>query len=74
VAEDHQTRNAMVLVKKNAAVMVKDQEMNERLFPEAIRLIHDRDALRSMSENISRLALPDATSDIVDLIVQIAHS
>jgi UDP-N-acetylglucosamine--N-acetylmuramyl-(pentapeptide) pyrophosphoryl-undecaprenol N-acetylglucosamine transferase len=74
VAEDHQTRNAMALVKKNAAVMLNDHEINEKLFPEAIRLIHDRDALRSMSDHISRLALPDATSDIVDLIVKIAHS
>lgn len=74
VAEDHQTHNAMVLVRKNAAVMVKDHEMNERLFPEAIRLIHDRDALRALSENISRMALPEATSDIVNLIVEIAHT
>jgi UDP-N-acetylglucosamine--N-acetylmuramyl-(pentapeptide) pyrophosphoryl-undecaprenol N-acetylglucosamine transferase len=74
VAEDHQTHNALVLVKKNAAVMVKDLEMKERLFPEAIRLIRDRDALMAMSENINSLALPDATSDITDLIVEIAHS
>jgi UDP-N-acetylglucosamine--N-acetylmuramyl-(pentapeptide) pyrophosphoryl-undecaprenol N-acetylglucosamine transferase len=73
VAEDHQTRNAMVLVNKNAAVMVKDHEMKTRLFPEAIRLVHDPESLRSMSGNISRLALPDATSAIVDLIIEISR-
>ncbi len=66
VAEDHQTRNAMALVRKEAAILVKDSDIGEKLFPEVIRLMNDEPGLAKLSENIRRMALPDATSRIVD--------
>ncbi len=66
VAEDHQTKNAMALVEKNAAVMVPDSEINEKLFPEAIRVIQDEKLCQELSAKIKTLAKPDATKNIVD--------
>ena len=66
VAEDHQTKNAMALVEKNAAVMVTDNEINEKLFPEAVRVISDKKKCKALSEKIKTLAKPDATKDIVN--------
>ena len=60
VAEDHQTHNAMALVNKDAAMIVKDAEAEEKLFPEALSALHDEKRLSTMRENIARLALPDA--------------
>ncbi|MDX2196135.1 MAG: undecaprenyldiphospho-muramoylpentapeptide beta-N-acetylglucosaminyltransferase [Cytophagales bacterium] len=69
VSEDHQTKNAMALVSKNAALMVKDFEAQHVLADEAISLLHN-DTLRSaMKENIYALAKPNATQNIVNEIV-----
>lgn len=66
VAEDHQTKNAMALVKKGAAQMIPDHDAAEQLFPEAFRIIRDPEKCRQLSHNISKLAKPDATRRIVD--------
>ncbi len=68
VAEDHQTRNAMALATKDAAVMVRDAEATVKLVDEALRLMDDNDRRTSLSANILRLAKPEATKDIVDEI------
>jgi UDP-N-acetylglucosamine--N-acetylmuramyl-(pentapeptide) pyrophosphoryl-undecaprenol N-acetylglucosamine transferase len=71
VAEDHQTKNAMALVEKDAAIMIRDNEINERLIPEAIQLISDKQKCSRLSEQIKMLAKPNATKDIVDEVEKI---
>ena len=68
VAEDHQTKNAMALVEKDAAVMVTDKEARAKLVDEALRLLFDEHRAKKLSENISALARPAATEDIVNEI------
>ncbi len=66
VSEDHQTKNAMALVEKDAALMVHDKEINEKLFPLAFEVVNDKKRCKTFSEKIKELAKPDATSQIVD--------
>ena len=68
VAEDHQTKNAEALLKKNAAALITDPNAEKDLFPQALQIIHDDKRLKELSENILKLALPDAASKIVDEI------
>lgn len=70
VAEDHQTKNAMALVKKDAALMVKDSEAVEKLIPEAIRLLKSEEEKEKMNINIKALAHPDASRDIANAIIK----
>ncbi len=70
VAEDHQTKNAMSIVKKDAAVMIKESELDT--FREIFAgLVEDKVKRDSLSANIKSLALPDATEQIVDEIEKI---
>ncbi len=73
VAEDHQTKNAMALVDKNAAVLVKDADAKEALIPTALDLLADTSRQAELSKQIETLGRPNATSDIVDVIEQIAN-
>ena len=66
VAEDHQTHNAMALVRKDAAMLVKDADAPKTLMQIAIRLASDQERIRSMQENIAKLALVDAAQTIAD--------
>lgn len=66
VAEDHQTKNAKALADKGAAVLIPDKDIDEKLLPVAIRLINDEESCRNLSENIKKLARPNATRQIVD--------
>lgn len=66
VAEDHQTHNAMALVRKDAAILVKDSEAQEKLLPAAIELLADPERVRSMQENIAKLAKTDAAMTIAE--------
>ena len=67
VAEDHQTKNAKSIVDKNGAILVKETELDT--FPEVVKmLLQDQEKQHKLSENIKRLALPNATSDIVNEI------
>ena len=72
VTEDHQTHNAMALVKKDAALLVKDAEAPERLMEEACRLVNDVQACSRMEKNISGMARRDAAGEIVKQIYSIA--
>ncbi|MCL2649484.1 MAG: undecaprenyldiphospho-muramoylpentapeptide beta-N-acetylglucosaminyltransferase [Candidatus Azobacteroides sp.] len=71
VAEDHQTKNALALVNKNAAVMIADKDAGNQLVDKALELIHNEAELQSLSANILKLALPDAANSIVDEIEKI---
>ena len=66
VAEDHQTKNAMALVEKDAAVMIPDGEIDKKLFPEAVQVISDENRCQRLSEKIKTLAKPKATENIVN--------
>ena len=66
VAEDHQTHNAMALVRKDAAMLVKDAEAPEKLLAAAISLVNDNERLEAMQKNIAKLALTNAAGDIAE--------
>ena len=66
VAEDHQTHNAMALVRKEAAEIVKDAEAREKLMPLAMDLIHNAKRLDAIGKNALKMALPNAAAIIVD--------
>ena len=72
VAEDHQTHNAMALVNKDAAVLVRDAEATELLIPTAIALINDKERLASLHAHISRLAQPDSAKRIAEEVMLLA--
>ena len=71
VAEDHQTKNARALEAKGAAVVVPDAEARTRAMARAMELLADGEALRRMSENLEKLARPDAAVRIVDEIEKV---
>ena len=70
VAEDHQTKNAMALVQKDAAILVSDKEAPERLVKRALTTIHNSARLAELSRNISLLAQTNSAERIVDEIVK----
>jgi UDP-N-acetylglucosamine--N-acetylmuramyl-(pentapeptide) pyrophosphoryl-undecaprenol N-acetylglucosamine transferase len=74
VAEDHQTKNALALVRKDAAVIISDADAPAKLFATALSLVHDDDQLKAMSINIGRLAQRDSAKRIVDEIEKILIS
>ena len=67
-AEDHQTKNAMSLVEKDAAMMVKNSETEEKLLPTVFELLKDEEKICKMQENIAKFAKPNAAEDIVNEI------
>jgi len=71
VAEDHQTKNAMSLVNKNAAVLVKDSEAANILVPEVLSLIENQALMNELSENIGKLAKPNAAVSIREEVMKI---
>ena len=73
VAEDHQTKNAMALVNKGAAVLVKDVEASEKLVPTALNLVADTSRLNLLRKNILTMALPDSASIIADEVIRLAE-
>lgn len=72
VAEDHQTKNAMALVNKNAAILIKDSEAENKLFDTAVNTVNNGELLQSLSENISHLAQHDSAKRIAEKIFEIA--
>lgn len=68
VAEDHQTKNAMALVEKNAALLVKDKEARGKLVPELLGLIKDDVQQEQLSKNIKLKAIANADERIVNVI------
>ncbi|MBP5995460.1 MAG: undecaprenyldiphospho-muramoylpentapeptide beta-N-acetylglucosaminyltransferase [Crocinitomicaceae bacterium] len=66
VAEDHQTKNAMALVKEDAAVLVRDAQSKETLVPIAIELLNNPGSCEQLAKSIRQLAKPNACMEIVD--------
>ena len=73
VAEDHQTHNAMALVRKDAAILVKDAEAADRLVTEALALIGDEKRLASLRNNILTLAQRDSARRIAEEVMKLAR-
>ncbi|WP_226390725.1 undecaprenyldiphospho-muramoylpentapeptide beta-N-acetylglucosaminyltransferase [Penaeicola halotolerans] len=72
VAEDHQTKNAMALVSKEAALMVADAKASEDLIPQVLSLVNDKVLQEQLINNIKVFAKPNAASDIADEILRLA--
>ncbi|WEK68760.1 MAG: undecaprenyldiphospho-muramoylpentapeptide beta-N-acetylglucosaminyltransferase [Candidatus Chryseobacterium colombiense] len=70
-AEDHQTINAMNLVEKNAARMVKDSEMQEKFWNTLSEICENENIRKEMSENLKYFAKPNAAKEIVDEIFKV---
>lgn len=73
VAEDHQTKNAMALVDKNAAIMIKDTEAISQLLAKALQVVKDDNTLNTLSANIKTMAHPDAADHIVNEIEKLVN-
>ena len=73
VAEDHQTHNAMALVRKDAAILVKDVDAKNMLITTALALINSEEQLESLHRNILTLALPDSARLIAEEVMKLAQ-
>ena len=71
VAEDHQTKNALALVNKDAALYVKDAEAQEKLLDTALETVADDELLKQLSINIAKLALPDSARLIAEEVLKL---
>lgn len=71
VAEDHQTKNALALVNKEAALYVKDVEAVEKLLPTTLNVVRDDEQLKKLRTNILKLALPDAAEKIAREVLKL---
>ena len=72
VAEDHQTQNALALVRRDAALYVKDVEAKEQLVELAIETVKDNDKLQALNRNILEMALPDSAVIIAKEVLRLA--
>ena len=73
VSEDHQTKNAMALVDKNAALLVRDADARMVLVDEALKLIIDSNRCQQFSRAIKTLEKPNAVAEIVDMCEKIVN-
>jgi len=74
VAEDHQTKNAMALVNKEAALCVKDAEAADKLIPLALDAVKDDARLQSLSANVLKMGLPDSARIIAEEVLKLAKA
>ena len=71
VAEDHQTHNAMALVRKDAAMIVKDADAMEKMIPTALELLKDTEKIKTLEDNAGKMALPDAATKIAEEVYKL---
>ncbi|MCK8621863.1 undecaprenyldiphospho-muramoylpentapeptide beta-N-acetylglucosaminyltransferase [Prevotella sp. E13-27] len=74
VAEDHQTKNAMALVNRGAALFVSDADAPEKLISLAIATVDDEEKLKSLSENALKMALPNSAEIIAKEVIKLAYN
>ena len=72
VAEDHQTKNALALVDKEAALYIKDSDAERRLIHLAIETVQNKEKLKNLSKNIKTMAYPDAAKTIAEEVYKLA--
>jgi len=73
VTEDHQTKNVMALVSKEAAILVKDSEADEQLIPTILNLLNNEEQKEILSKNFKQLAKPNAAEDIAKIVTKVAQ-
>jgi UDP-N-acetylglucosamine--N-acetylmuramyl-(pentapeptide) pyrophosphoryl-undecaprenol N-acetylglucosamine transferase len=73
VAEDHQTRNAMSLVEKSAAICLADNEAVQKMISVALELLKDKERMKRMSENILSLVIEDSAGKIAEEILHLMN-
>jgi UDP-N-acetylglucosamine--N-acetylmuramyl-(pentapeptide) pyrophosphoryl-undecaprenol N-acetylglucosamine transferase len=73
VAEDHQTKNAMALVHKEAAILVKDSDAAKELVPKALSLLKDASSIVQLSENIKKLGKLNADVQIAEEVYKLVN-
>lgn len=74
VAEDHQTKNALALVNKEAALFVKDSEAVDTLLKVAVNIVNQPEKLKSLSANIKKMALPNSADIIAKEVIKLTES
>ena len=74
VAEDHQTKNALALVQENAAVFVADRDAEAKLVDKALELLNDKETQKKLSDNIGKMAMPDADEVIAAEVMKMVNS
>ena len=72
VAEDHQTKNAMSLVKYDAALLVKDNEVEKELLPTILKVFENSSLKTDLEQNILKLAKPQAAVDVAKKVMEVA--
>ena len=73
VAEDHQTHNAMALVNRDAALLVRDAEAREQLIPTALTLATDDPTLKRLGDNAAAMGLPDSAQVIAQEVIKLTN-
>jgi UDP-N-acetylglucosamine--N-acetylmuramyl-(pentapeptide) pyrophosphoryl-undecaprenol N-acetylglucosamine transferase len=73
VAEDHQTKNALALANRDAALYVRDADAPDTLLQLAVETVADEAKLRSLSENVLKMALPDSANIIAKEVIKLAE-
>ena len=73
VAEDHQTHNAMALVNKDAAILVRDEDAAETIIPLALDTVADTERLQQLSQNAAAMALRDSAHIIAQEVIKLAQ-
>lgn len=73
VAEDHQTKNALALANRDAAIYVKDADAPATLLRLAIDTVNDESKLQTLSENVLKLALPNSAEIIAKEVIKLAQ-
>jgi UDP-N-acetylglucosamine--N-acetylmuramyl-(pentapeptide) pyrophosphoryl-undecaprenol N-acetylglucosamine transferase len=68
VSEDHQTKNALALTEKDAAVLIKDSEAATTLVNKVVEILYNKNSLKALGEKIGSLARPNALKEIVNTI------
>jgi UDP-N-acetylglucosamine--N-acetylmuramyl-(pentapeptide) pyrophosphoryl-undecaprenol N-acetylglucosamine transferase len=71
VAEDHQTKNARAIVEKNGAILIKENELDEKFKTIFSDLMTNENLQQALRQNIKKLAKPNATKDIVEEITKL---
>jgi UDP-N-acetylglucosamine--N-acetylmuramyl-(pentapeptide) pyrophosphoryl-undecaprenol N-acetylglucosamine transferase len=71
VAEDHQTKNAMALVKNGAAILINDRSAEDTLVKEALALLNNKEQSEKLSENLGKMALPEADEIIANEVLKL---
>ena len=74
VSEDHQTKNAMALVDKGAAIYVADAKAKEELVSKAIEVVNDEEKIASLEKNIEKMGRPNAAEEIADEVIMLADA